>query len=50
MKAQFCRAGLSALYPFNTGRDDYSNEISKGEAHLNNSRIMWVRKEWQHYV
>lgn len=50
MKAQFGRAGLSTLYPFNTGRDDYGNEISKGEAHLNNNRIMWVRKEWRHYV
>ena len=50
MKPQFCRAGLSTLYPFNTGRDDYGNEISKGEAHLNNNRIMWVKKEWQHYV
>lgn len=50
MKSQFCRAGLSTLYPFNTGRDDYGNEVSKGEAHLNNNRIMWVRKAWKHYV
>lgn len=50
MKAQFGRAGLSILYPFNTGRDDYGNEVRKGEAHLNNNRIMWVRKEWKHYV
>ena len=50
MRAQFDRAGLSMQYPFNTGKDDYDSEVRFGEAHLNNDRIMWVRKEWQHYV
>lgn len=50
MRAQFDRAGLNLQYPFNTGKDDYGNEIRVGEAHLNNARIAWVNKEWLHYV
>lgn len=50
MLAQFDRAGLSMQYPFNATQSDFSNEIRLGEAHLNNDRIMWVRKEWLHYV
>lgn len=44
MRLQFRRAGLSETYPF-IDRDDFAKEGREENAHLNETRILWVKNQ-----